>query len=223
MVEAIARRRAAAIAPFVVLCCDNLPRNGETVRRALIAFAGARDQTLAHYVETAVSCPSTMVDRIVPATTDDDRERVASALGLQDAWPVITEPFAQWAIEDRFPEGRPPFEEVGVMLVNDVAPLETMKLRLLNGAHTALAAIGRLAGLTTIAEASAVPAVRDLIDDLWDEVRPTLAVPAGETHTYTNRLVDRFSNRALPHKTAQIANDASQKLPQRLLAPLRDL
>jgi fructuronate reductase len=223
LVEAIARRRAAGIVPFAVLCCDNLPRNGETVRRALIAFAAARDQDLARYVETAVSCPSTMVDRIVPATTDDDREAVAGALGLQDAWPVVTEPFAQWVIEDRFPQGRPPFEAVGAMLVTDVGRHETMKLRLLNGAHTTLAAIGRLAGLATIAEAITVPAIRRLIDDLWDEVRPTLAVPAGETRDYTARLVDRFSNRALPHKTAQIANDASQKLPQRLLAPLREL
>jgi fructuronate reductase len=223
LVEAIARRRGAGIPPFTVLCCDNLPRNGETVHRALRAFAEARDADLARHVERDVACPSTMVDRIVPATTDLDRDGVAQALGLADAWPVVTEPFVQWVIEDRFPAGRPALDDVGVMLVDDVTPFETMKLRLLNGAHTVLAAIGRLARLETVGEAIAVPVVRRLIDDLWDEVRPTLAISNAETRAYPERLIRRFANPALPHRTAQIANDASQKLPQRLLAPLREL
>ena len=165
-----------------------------------------------------------MVDRIVPATTDADRAAVAARLGLEDAWPVVTEPFTQWVIEDRFASGRPRFEEAGAELVSDVAPYELMKLRLLNGSHSTLAYLGYLAGYETIAEAMADPAFARLVRGLMDEeVTPTLTVPPGaDLAGYKASLLDRFANPALKHRTWQIAMDGSQKLPQRLLGTVRD-
>lgn len=224
LVEALARRRAAGIAPFTVLTCDNLPANGKTVARVTARLAALRDADLGRFVAGEVAFPSTMVDRIVPATTDDDRAMVAAGLGMADAWPVMAEPFTQWVVEDRFPLGRPPLEEVGVELVSDVEPFEHMKLRLLNGAHSTLAYLGYLAGHTTIAETMAVPAFARLVARLQDEeVTPTLHLPAGvDVAAYKAALRERFANPALKHRTWQIAMDGSQKLPQRLVAPARD-
>lgn len=224
LVEALARRRAAGIAPFTVLTCDNLPANGKTVARVTARLAALRDDDLGRFVAGEVAFPSTMVDRIVPATTDDDRALVAAGLGMEDAWPVMAEPFSQWVVEDRFPLGRPPLEEVGVELVSDVEPFEHMKLRLLNGAHSTLAYLGYLAGHATIAETMAVPAFARLVARLQDEeVTPTLHLPAGvDVAAYKRALRERFANPALRHRTWQIAMDGSQKLPQRLVATARD-
>jgi fructuronate reductase len=171
-----------------------------------------------------VSCPSTMVDRIVPATGDDDRERIAGALGVADAWPVVTEPFTQWVIEDRFPQGRPAWEEAGAEFVTDVEPYEHMKLRLLNGSHSTLAYLGYLSGYETVADTMADPAFVRLVEGLMDEeVTPTLHMPPGaDLASYKRALVERFKNPALRHRTWQIAMDGSQKLPQRLLGTVRD-
>ena len=224
LVEAIARRRAAGIAPFTVLTCDNLPANGKTVARVTARLAGLRDDDLGRFVAGDVAFPSTMVDRIVPATTDEVRAMVAAGLGVRDAWPVMAEPFTQWVVEDDFPLGRPPLEEVGVQLVADVEPFEHMKLRLLNGAHSTLAYLGYLAGHATIADTMAVPAFARLVARLQDEeVTPTLHVPAGvDVAAYKRALRERFANPALRHRTWQIAMDGSQKLPQRLVATARD-
>jgi fructuronate reductase len=222
LAEALWRRRRAGTAPFTVLCCDNLPSNGRTLRRVLSEFAAARDAAFGRFVQGEVAFPSTMVDRIVPATTDADRAMVAERLGMVDAWPVVTEPFLQWVVEDSFPTGRPTLERGGAELVSDVEPFEHMKLRLLNGAHTTLAAAGRLAGRATVAEAIADPALRHFIEEYWREAIPTLRPGAGDPYGYTRRLLARFSNGALPHRTQQIATDGSQKLPQRVLAPLRE-
>ncbi|WP_296578093.1 mannitol dehydrogenase family protein [Xanthobacter sp.] len=224
LVEALARRRAAGIAPFTVLTCDNLPANGKTVARVTARLAALRDDDLGRFVAGEVAFPSTMVDRIVPATTDDDRALVAAGLGLQDAWPVMAEPFTQWVVEDHFPLGRPPLEEVGVELVSDVEPFEHMKLRLLNGAHSTLAYLGYLAGHATIADTMAVPAFARLVARLQDdEATPTLHLPAGvDVDAYKRALRERFANPALRHRTWQIAMDGSQKLPQRLVATARD-
>ena len=220
--EALSRRRRAGVAPFTVLSCDNLPKNGRTLHRVLTEFAAARDRDLGRFVADEVACPSSMVDRIVPATTDGDRAAISAALGVEDAWPVLGEPFLQWVIEDRFPTGRPTLERGGAEFVADVEPFEHMKLRLLNGAHSTIAAIGRLAGYPTVAETIGDGTVRRFIDGYWDEVIPTLAIGAAEARAYTGRLLERFDNIALQHKTAQIASDASQKIPQRILAALRD-
>jgi fructuronate reductase len=163
-----------------------------------------------------------MVDRIVPATTDEDRVRIAQRLGVEDAWPVVTEPFSQWVIEDRFPSGRPRFEDSGATLVSDVAPFELAKLRLLNGSHSTLAYLGYLAGYETVAEAMADENLARLVADLMTrEAAPTLPAAAGPLAPYIRELQARFRNPALRHRTWQIAMDGSQKLPQRLLGTAR--
>ncbi|MER9294880.1 mannitol dehydrogenase family protein [Mesorhizobium sp. M0621] len=235
LTEALARRRADGAPPFTVLCCDNLPANGATLHRLLVEFAMFRDTrpaqsgdakltqsgaaVLAKHIADAVAFPSSMVDRIVPATTDTDRARIAEELGVEDAWPVMTEPFCQWVIEDNFPGGRPAWEQFGVTMVDDVRPFEDMKLRLLNGSHSAIAYLGLLSGHATVDRAFADPAIRAFVDALWAEAIPTLPRNAGlDTASYTAELAERFSNTALAHRTAQIANDGSQKLPQRIVA-----
>ncbi|MBX3583442.1 MAG: mannitol dehydrogenase family protein [Rhizobiaceae bacterium] len=222
LVEALARRRAAGTQPFTILSCDNLPANGQTLHRLLVQFAGLRDPDLAAHVKS-VSCPSSMVDRIVPATTDADRDRVSQTLGLRDAWPVMTEPFSQWVIEDDFPAGRPQWEKFGVEMVRDVRPFEEMKLRLLNGAHSSIAYLGLLAGHDTVAKSFGDPAIRRFVTALWREAEATLPKDAGlDTRSYVAALTERFDNTALAHRTAQIANDGSQKLPQRIVGSALD-
>ena len=224
IVEALRRRRAAGVPAFTALCCDNLPHNGATLKRVLVRLAGLRDADLGRFVEDELRCPSTMVDRIVPATTDADRESIAATLGLQDAWPVITEPFSQWVIEDDFAAGRPAWDEAGATFVSDVAPFELAKLRLLNGSHSTLAYLGSLAGHETVADTMAAPGFAALVRDLMlEEVAPTLpVVPGLDLHCYAASLVARFRNPSLRHRTSQIAMDGSQKLPQRLLGTIRD-
>jgi fructuronate reductase len=223
VVEALARRRAAGVAPFTVLTCDNLPANGEVVKRILDRFAALRDPGLGAWVAGEVACPSTMVDRITPATTAEDRAEIAGALGFTDCWPVVTEPFSQWVIEDRFPAGRPDFAAAGAELVADVAPYEAMKLRLLNGAHSSLAYLGYLAGHRFVAEAMGEPDFKRFVALQMEQVTPTLTLPpAADPAAYKAALVARFENPALRHRTWQIAMDGSQKLPQRLLGTIGD-
>ncbi len=224
LVEALARRRAAGAPPFTVLSCDNLPANGDTVARILTRFAEIRDPSLGAWAAAQVACPNSMVDRIVPATTDEDRARISAALGVRDAWPVVTEPFSQWVVEDRFPAGRPAWETVGVEMVTDVHPFETMKLRLLNGSHSILAYLGYLAGYETVSDAMADAAFTKLVRDFIDhEAAPTLQLPPNaDLDSYKEALIARFQNPALRHRTWQIAMDGTQKLPQRLLNTIRD-
>lgn len=223
LVEALARRHAAGIAPFAVMSCDNLPSNGATVRRIVAKLATLRDAALGEWVGSEVAFPGTMVDRIVPSTTDADRAVVAELVGAEDAWPIMTEPFTQWVIEDHFPNGRPPFELAGAQLVADVEPFERMKLRMLNGSHSTIAYLGYLAGHQYVSEAIAAPAFAKLIHDLMtQEVMPTLDMPGVDLAAYRDQLLARFANPALQHRTWQIAMDGSQKLPQRLLGTIRD-
>lgn len=223
IVRALELRQRAGIPPFTVLCCDNLPANGETVARVVTGFAELRDPDLAGFIRREVAFPSTMVDRIVPATTERDRDLVLEATDLWDEWPVITEPFTQWVIEDRFKSDRPPFERVGAELVPDVRPFELTKLRMLNGSHSTLAYLGYLAGYRFIDEAIADRALRTLVNDLMtEEVMPTLPPGMGNLAEYRDALIARFDNPALKHRTWQIAMDGSQKLPQRLLGTIRD-
>lgn len=222
IVEALARRRSAGVPAFTALSCDNLPSNGETLHRLLVQFARLRGGDDAAHVET-LSCPSSMVDRIVPATTDADRARMSASLGVEDTWPVMTEPFTQWVIEDDFSAGRPDWERFGVEMVRDVRPYEEMKLRLLNGAHSAIAYLGLLAGHETVAKSFGDPAIRRFVKALWDEAAATLPKDAGlDPQAYVAALTDRFDNTALAHRTAQIANDGSQKLPQRIIGSALD-
>ena len=224
IVRALDLRRAAAVKPFTVLSCDNLPANGEATARIVTQFAALRNGGLADYIAGAVAFPSTMVDRIVPATTDDDRRRVLEATGVFDAWPVVTEPFSQWVIEDRFATDRPPLETVGAQLVTDVRPFERMKLRMLNGSHSTLSYLGYLAGYDHVDEVISNPAFHTLIRAfMTEEVMATLSGDLGDLAAYRDTLLDRFANPVLKHRTWQIAMDGSQKLPQRLLGTIRDL
>jgi fructuronate reductase len=219
LTEASARRRAAGIAPFTVLSCDNLPANGATLKRLAVAFAKARDADLGAFVKREIAFPSSMVDRIVPATTDEDRVRISRRLGASDAWPVTTEPFLQWVVEDDFPSGRPKWERFGVEMVKDVAPFEEMKLRLLNGSHSSIAYLGLLMGKATVCDAFADHLIRRFVSKFWSEAIHSLPADAAlNPHAYTAELTKRYDNPALKHRTAQIANDGSQKLPQRVIA-----
>jgi fructuronate reductase len=210
LLEALVRRRDAGIAPFTVASCDNLPANGAAVRRVVGDLAECRRPALADWIRGTVSFPSSMVDRMVPATPDA-------------AAPLVTEPFRQWVIEDAFPSGRPAWEQVGVELVGDVGAHEQAKLRILNAAHSALAYWGLLAGHRFIWQAVADPvllrATRELLER---EAIPALTAPAGwDLRRYADAVLDRFANRALPYTTAKVAGDGSQKLPVRLIPTVR--
>ena len=224
LVAGLAARRDAGGGALNLVCCDNLPANGRTVERIVLAFARERDRSLAEWIAEHVGFPCTMVDRIVPATTAADIEEAARRIGADDAVPVASEPFGQWVIENRFACSRPAWEHAGAQIVADVAPYETMKLRLLNGAHSTLAYLGFLMGHQTVWQAASDPLLGDLIERMMrDEVAPTLAAPPGiDLVRYGAELRSRFRNPALPHRTQQIAMDGSQKLPQRLLGTIRD-
>ncbi|MBN9308056.1 MAG: mannitol dehydrogenase family protein [Devosia sp.] len=224
IVKALELRHDRGLVPFTVMSCDNLPSNGKTAGRIVRRFAELRGggADLAKYVQS-VSFPSTMIDRIVPATTDADREIIKKISWLEDAWPIMTEPFTQWVIEDDFPAGRPPFDTVGAQLVEDVEPFELMKLRMLNGSHSTMAYLGYLSGYQYVSEAIADPGIHKLIHGLMtDEVMATLSMPRPTLEAYRDQLLARFANPALKHRTWQIAMDGTQKLPQRLLATIRD-
>jgi len=221
LVAGLARRRAAGLPPFTALSCDNLPHNGRLLRGAVLAFAGRLDPGLARWIETEGAFPQTMVDRIVPATTDADRAALAAYLGCDDLAMVKTEPFFQWVIEDRFCGPRPDVERHGAQLAADIMPWEEAKLRLLNGAHSAIAYLGGLAGIEHVHEFVARAEGRRFVEALWAESATTLTPPAGlDLVRYREALIARFANPALMHRTRQIAMDGSQKLPQRLLASI---
>ena len=224
LVAALDARRRAAAGSLNVVCCDNLPHNGRVLEGLVATFAAARSHELAAWIVAHAAFPCTMVDRIVPATTDADVADVARRLGMHDAAPVVAEPYFQWVIEDRFVAARPAWEDAGAEIVRDVAPYETMKLRLLNGSHSTLAYLGFLAGHATIAQAASDPLLGRLVErQMAEEIVPTLASPPGtDLARYVATLLARFRNPALPHRTAQVAMDGSQKLPQRLLDTVRD-
>jgi fructuronate reductase len=222
LLEALVRRRTAGVDPFTVVSCDNLPGNGPATARVVLDLAEYREPLLSAWVRDNVAFPSSIVDRMVPATTDEDRSRLRET-GVDDAWPVVTEPFSQWVLEDSFPSGRPPWERAGVELVPDVAHHEQAKLRILNAAHSALAYWGLLAGHRFVWQAAAdrtlLAATRDL---LAGEVIPTLTAPPGwDLHRYAEQVLRRFSDSALPYTTAKVAGDGSQKLPVRLIPTVR--
>ncbi len=219
LVAGLALRRARGLGPLTVISCDNIPRNGARIRDAVLAVALRHDSALAAWIERTCAFPQTMIDRIVPATTAEDVETLSQRLGIADRGMVKTEPFTQWVIEDRFAGERPDFESLGVQVTKDVGRYEDAKLRLLNGAHSALAYLGGLSGLTFMHQVVAEPAFAAYVERLWDEAEATLEPPEGlDLAAYRQELKARFANPALEHRTHQIAMDGSQKLPQRLLA-----
>lgn len=219
------RRRFAdpAAGPLTLLSLDNLAANGESLQRRVLALARAVDAPLAERIARECAFPNSMVDRIVPRTTDADRAAVERALGgVHDAWPVVAESFCDWALEDRFAGPRPAWERAGVRLVPDAAPWERLKLRLVNGSHSAIAYLGMLAGWRTVDEAMAHPELRRHVQALMrEEMLPTIGpLPGLDVEAYVASLLARFDNPALAHRLAQIAMDGTQKLPQRWMAPL---
>jgi fructuronate reductase len=213
-------RRARGLAPFTAISCDNLAENGRKLRDAVLA---ASDGALRDWIADKGAFPQTMVDRIVPATDEADVAALAGRIGLIDRAMVKAESFSQWVIEDLFAGERPDFEAAGVRITADVAPWEEAKLRLLNGAHSAIAYLGGLAGTDYVYQFIARPAGRRFVTALWDELESTLSPPPDlDIAAYRAALLRRFSNASLAHRTRQIAIDGSQKIPQRLLAPIAE-
>jgi mannitol-1-phosphate/altronate dehydrogenase len=223
LVGALDRRREAGLAPFTVVSCDNVHRNGHVARAAISAFAELRDPSLARWIADEGAFPSSMVDRITPHTSPAEREAVARRYGLDDSWPVITEPFSQWVIEDSFSAGRPPLDEVGVRFVTDVGDYELMKTRLLNAGHCALGHLGSLVGYTSIDQL--------MVDDLFvdyvtrfmdDEVTPLIPEPEGiDLEAYKRTLLLRFANPAIADGLDRLCRRASAKMPHHVLPSLR--
>ncbi|MEJ5913075.1 mannitol dehydrogenase family protein [Pseudokineococcus sp. 1T1Z-3] len=226
--EALRRRREQGTGPFTVMSCDNIQGNGDVAHRMITAYARAREERtggdLADWVEAEVPFPSSMVDRITPVTTDDDRAAVAERFGVQDAWPVVCEPFTQWVLEDRFVAGRPPYEDVGVQVVDDVHPYERMKLRLLNASHQALCYLGYLSGYRYAHEVCSDPLFADfLLAYMDEEATPTLQpVPGVDLDAYKPGLVERFANPEVRDTLARLCADSSNRIPTWLLPVVRD-
>ncbi len=223
VVEALRRRRAAGTEPFTVMSCDNIQGNGEVAHKMIGAFARLKDAELAGWIEEHVSFPNCMVDRITPVTTDHDRAVLAERFGVEDGWPVVCEPFIQWALEDRFPTGRPPFDLAGAQLVPDVTPYELMKLRLLNASHQAMCYLGYLAGYRYAHEVCADPLFTGfLLGYMDEEATPTLEpVPGVDLDDYKHQLVERFANPEIRDTLARLCAESSDRIPKWLVPVIR--
>jgi mannitol 2-dehydrogenase len=224
LTEALRLRRARGLGAFTVVSCDNIEGNGNAARASLSAFASLKDPELGDWIRATVRFPNSMVDRITPATTDDDRQDFLDRYGVQDDWPVHCEPFTQWMLEDDFGdlgdslERRPPLQDAGVTLVSEVRPYELMKLRLLNAGHQALAYLGYLAGYRLVHEASQDPAFAGFLRAYFAEAVPTLEpVPGVDLDEYRQELIVRFSNSHMSDTLARLATDGSDRIPKFLL------
>jgi mannitol 2-dehydrogenase len=222
--EALVRRRSRGIEPFTVMSCDNIQGNGHMAQEVFTAFARLRDPELGEWVASNVRFPNSMVDRITPVTTDEDRMQVQERFGIDDAWPVVCEPFTQWALEDNFSAGRPPLDEVGVQVVADVVPYELMKLRLLNASHQALCYFGYLAGYRLVHEVAQDPLFANfLLDYMNTEATPTLApVPGIDLDAYKQQLIERFSNAGVRDTVARLCAMSSERIPTWLVPVIRE-
>jgi mannitol 2-dehydrogenase len=221
--EALRRRRERGLAPFTVMSCDNLQGNGDLTKRVFTAFARLRDPELGDWVEREVRFPSSMVDRITPVTTDADRAEVRERFGIEDRWPVVCEPYTQWVLEDAFGAGRPPYEQVGVQVVDQVEPYELMKLRLLNGSHQAMCYFAYLSGYRLVHEAAQDPLFQAfLLGYMNEEATPTLApVPGVDLDEYKHTLIERFSNPQVRDTIARLCAESSDRIPKWLLPVVR--
>jgi len=222
--EALLRRRERGLAPFTVMSCDNIQGNGDVARRMFTAFADLRDPELGEWMRANVAFPNSMVDRITPVTTDADRDMVAADFGIEDAWPVVSEDFEQWVLEDDFPQGRPPFEDAGVQVVDDVEPYELMKLRLLNASHQGQCYFGYLAGYRYAHEVCQDPLfARFLMDYMDREATPTLKpLPGVDLDAYKQKLIERFSNEHVRDTLARLCAESSDRIPKWLLPVIRE-
>ncbi|MCU1531545.1 MAG: mannitol dehydrogenase [Arthrobacter sp.] len=221
--EALSRRRARGLAPFTIMSCDNIQGNGDVARKMFVSYASLKDAELGSWVEEHVPFPNSMVDRITPVTTFEDRDAIEEAFGVDDAWPVVCEPFEQWVLEDHFSLGRPPFEKTGVQLVEDVEPYELMKLRLLNASHQGMCYFGYLAGYRYAHEVCQDPLFAQFLLDYMDkEATPTLQpVPGIDLDEYKRTLIERFSNEHVRDTLARLCAESSDRIPKWLLPVIR--
>ncbi|WP_115788343.1 mannitol dehydrogenase family protein [Arthrobacter silvisoli] len=221
--EALSRRRARGLAPFTIMSCDNIQGNGDVARKMFVSYARLKDIELGAWVEEHVPFPNSMVDRITPMTTVEDRDAIEEAFGVNDAWPVVCEPFEQWVLEDHFSLGRPPFEKTGVQIVEDVEPYELMKLRLLNASHQGMCYFGYLAGYRYAHEVCQDPLfARFLLDYMDKEATPTLQpVPGIDLESYKRTLIERFSNEHVRDTLARLCAESSDRIPKWLLPVIR--
>lgn len=225
-VAALKKRYETNKEPLTLLSCDNMPNNGRILKAAIIEFANKIDKNLAIWIDENCTFPSAMVDRIVPAVTNETIENIKNAIGEYDSSPVATEEFAQWVIEDDFANGRPALEEVGVEFVSDIEPFEKLKLTMLNGSHSLIAYLGAYAGLKTVDKVISTKEFYNFIKKYMLEIAAPLVkgLPASvSTNAYADKLLTRFANPYLKHRTEQIAMDGSKKIPQRWLGSLKSL
>ncbi|MEQ5801540.1 mannitol dehydrogenase family protein [Halomonas sp. H10-9-1] len=224
IVEGLARRRERGIPPFTLMSCDNIQGNGEVAKETFTAYARARDPELAAWIAAEVAFPNAMVDRITPVTAESDIAELSERFDVEDAWPVVCEPFTQWVLEDRFVAGRPPLEMAGVQLVDDVVPYELMKLRLLNASHQALCYFGTLAGYRYAHEVCRDPLFVDfLLDYMRLEGSPTLApVPGIDLEDYRLTLIERFANPEVKDTLARLCAESSDRIPKWLVPVIRE-
>jgi mannitol 2-dehydrogenase len=221
---ALKRRRDRNIAPFTVMSCDNLQGNGHVIRKVLLGLAELQDATLHRWIADNVAFPNSMVDRITPATTPTDREQLMQNFGINDAWPVVTEPFRQWVIEDTFCNARPPWEEVGAEIVTDVLPYELMKIRLLNASHMAMAYLGALTGHTFAHQVMQDPIFDVFIKAFMDEVTPVVPlIPGTFIPNYKSTLIERFANPTINDRVARLCSEGSAKMPKWVLPSVVEL
>ncbi|MFF7709741.1 mannitol dehydrogenase family protein [Pseudomonas sp. NPDC007930] len=217
---ALQRRRQAGHKPFTVMSCDNLPHNGQVARKALLAFAelagDAYGAGLGEWIAANVSFPNAMVDRITPMTSAAHRQQLLEQHGVDDNWPVVCEPFVQWVLEDKFADGRPAWEDVGVQFTDDVTPYEEMKIKLLNGSHLALTYLGFLKGYRFVHDTMNDPLFVEYIETYMDrDVTPQLApVPGIDLTAYKAKLIERFSNQAIADQLERVCSDGSSKFPK---------
>ena len=218
------RRRECGLGPFTVMSCDNLQGNGHVIRKVLLGLAELQDTALHRWIADNVAFPNSMVDRITPATTDADREQIQQVFGIDDAWPVVTEPFMQWVIEDTFCNARPPWEEAGAELVTDVLPYELMKIRLLNASHMAMAYLGALAGHTFAHEVMQDSVFAFFIKAFMEEVTPVVPlIPGTSIPNYKNTLIERFANPTINDRVARLCSEGSAKMPKWVLPSVIEL
>lgn len=217
-------RRAAGTPPFTVMSCDNIPHNGHVTRDAVAGLADLQDPELAGWVRNTVAFPNSMVDRITPATSDRERTILRDEFGVEDNWPVFCEPFKQWVLEDKFPGGRPPLEQVGVQFVPDVAPFELMKIRILNGGHATIAYPAGLLDVHFVDEAMREPLVKAFLDKVErDEIIPTVPpVPGVMLDEYYELIVRRFSNPKIGDTIRRLCLDGSNRQPKFIVPTIAD-
>ena len=224
LAESADRRRKAGHAPFTVLSCDNLAENGNAARYALSSFAGLRDSSLRRWIETNVAFPNSMVDRITPRATREDKARIATDYGIDDLCPVVAEPFRQWVLEDTFAAGRPAWERVGAQMTTDVRPYEKMKMRLLNGGHSAIGYPAALLGFTYVADATKDPSLNRLLTGYLREVRPLIPpLPGVDIDEYAATVIQRFANETIKDQISRICSSGVAKITSFILPSISSL